>query len=160
MVFLRDLCEQNGVVIYTGSLTDVFPFFISSFWLCMGWWWKSCQIHQKTSRQDHCRHPLPSSHTQSCRRIYGLMVQRGGGWREQGNQAHQHYWRALQKNIPAKLVFWTYQHDPLPPEVETTKIKQEIELIPIFLKVLTRPDQTKFVYAQPDDYSINEILSP
>ena len=24
MVFLRDLCEQNGVVIYTGSLTDVF----------------------------------------------------------------------------------------------------------------------------------------
>ena len=49
---------------------------------------------------------------------------------------------------------------PTPPEVETTKIKQEIELIPIFLKVLTRPDQTKFVYAQPDDYSINEILSP
>ena len=56
------------------------------------------------------------------------------------------------KNLLAKLVFWTYQHDPLPPEVETTKMKQEIELmyeVYLFFKSFdqTRPDQTKFIYA-------------
>ena len=71
------------------------------------------------------------------------MVQRGGGWREQGNQAHQHYWRALQKIFQQSWSFEPISMTPTPPEVETTKIKQETELIPIFLKVLTRPDQTR-----------------
>ena len=108
---------------------------------------KSCQIHQKTSRQDHCRHPLPSSHTQSCRRIYGLMVQRGGGWREQGNQAHQDYWKALQKIFWQSWSFEPISMTPSPPEVETTKMKQEIELMYEVYLFFKSFDQTKFIYA-------------